>query len=110
MGADGADGMLAMHNSGAVTIAQYEETCVVYGMPKEAFARAVSIAFYRSIKSHSPRLSLLTLDVATLDKRHSQSAKPGKLTSAKPQTKRASDPQRPLTLNDDKHTEQSCIQ
>ncbi len=39
MGADGADGMLAMHNSGAITIAQDEETCVVYGMPKEAVAR-----------------------------------------------------------------------
>ncbi len=39
MGADGADGMLAMHNSGAVTIAQNEESCVVYGMPKEAVAR-----------------------------------------------------------------------
>ncbi len=39
MGADGADGMLAMKTSGAVTIAQSEDTCVVYGMPKEAVAR-----------------------------------------------------------------------
>ncbi len=36
MGADGARGMLAMHEQGAVTIAQDEQTCVVYGMPKEA--------------------------------------------------------------------------
>lgn len=36
MGDDGARGMLEMHGSGALTIAQDEETCVVYGMPKEA--------------------------------------------------------------------------
>jgi two-component system, chemotaxis family, protein-glutamate methylesterase/glutaminase len=36
MGKDGAKGMLAMHDSGAKTIAQDEETCVVFGMPKEA--------------------------------------------------------------------------
>ncbi len=36
MGADGARGLLAMHEQGAVTIAQDERTCVVYGMPKEA--------------------------------------------------------------------------
>lgn len=36
MGDDGADGMLAMRQAGATTIAQDESTCVVYGMPKEA--------------------------------------------------------------------------
>jgi two-component system chemotaxis response regulator CheB len=36
MGADGAKGMLAMREAGAYTIAQNEETCVVYGMPREA--------------------------------------------------------------------------
>ena len=36
MGSDGAEGMLALHNSGASTIAQDESSCVVYGMPKEA--------------------------------------------------------------------------
>ena len=39
MGADGADGLLAMKNAGAKTIAQDEQTCVVFGMPKEAIAR-----------------------------------------------------------------------
>lgn len=39
MGADGADGMLAMHRAGAFTIAQDESTSVVFGMPKEAIAR-----------------------------------------------------------------------
>lgn len=36
MGADGAKGLLKMHNRGAYTIAQDEESCVVFGMPKEA--------------------------------------------------------------------------
>lgn len=38
MGADGAQGMLEMKQNGAVTFAQDEATCVVYGMPKEAVA------------------------------------------------------------------------
>jgi len=36
MGADGARGMLLMHNAGAKTIGQDKESCVVYGMPKVA--------------------------------------------------------------------------
>ena len=36
MGADGADGMLALKNAGAETIAQDEHSCVVFGMPREA--------------------------------------------------------------------------
>ncbi len=36
MGADGASGLLDMKNAGASTIAQDENTCVVFGMPKEA--------------------------------------------------------------------------
>ena len=36
MGADGAQGMLRMKEAGAKTIAQNEESCVVFGMPKEA--------------------------------------------------------------------------
>lgn len=36
MGADGAAGLLEMRRAGAGTIAQNEETCVVYGMPREA--------------------------------------------------------------------------
>jgi two-component system chemotaxis response regulator CheB len=38
MGDDGARGLLEMKNAGAATIAQNEETCVVFGMPKEAIA------------------------------------------------------------------------
>ncbi len=36
MGADGAKGLLAMREAGAYTVAQNEDTCVVYGMPREA--------------------------------------------------------------------------
>jgi two-component system, chemotaxis family, protein-glutamate methylesterase/glutaminase len=36
MGDDGARGMKQLHDQGARTIAQDEETCVVFGMPKEA--------------------------------------------------------------------------
>ena len=36
MGADGARGLLTMRENGARTIAQDEESSVVFGMPKEA--------------------------------------------------------------------------
>lgn len=39
MGCDGADGLLALRQAGAVTIAEDEQSCVVFGMPKEAIAR-----------------------------------------------------------------------
>lgn len=38
MGKDGAAGMKKLRDQGAHTIAQNEQTCVVYGMPKEAVA------------------------------------------------------------------------
>jgi two-component system chemotaxis response regulator CheB len=36
MGRDGAAGLLAMRQAGALTVAQSEESCVVFGMPGEA--------------------------------------------------------------------------
>jgi len=36
MGDDGARGMKVLHDGGARTVAQNEESCVVFGMPKEA--------------------------------------------------------------------------
>ncbi len=36
MGADGAQGLLAMRHAGARTVAQDEDSCVVFGMPREA--------------------------------------------------------------------------
>lgn len=39
MGSDGADGMLAMRQAGARTMAQDEATSIVFGMPKVAYER-----------------------------------------------------------------------
>jgi len=39
IGDDGADGMVALKRAGAYTIAESEETAIVYGMPKEAYVR-----------------------------------------------------------------------
>lgn len=36
IGRDGAEGLLQMHEAGAYTLGQNEESCVVYGMPREA--------------------------------------------------------------------------
>lgn len=44
MGQDGANGLLRMRQTGAITIGQNEKTCVVYGMPRVAFEKgAVAI-------------------------------------------------------------------
>lgn len=37
MGADGAKGLLSLKKAGAYTIGQNKDTCVVYGMPMEAY-------------------------------------------------------------------------
>ena len=50
MGDDGAAGLLEMRNAGARTIAQDEESCVVYGMPKEAVQRG---AVEKSVPLHA---------------------------------------------------------
>lgn len=50
MGKDGANGLLKMKEAGAFTIGQDKETCVVYGMPMEAFkigAVTVQAPLYR---------------------------------------------------------------
>jgi two-component system chemotaxis response regulator CheB len=39
MGDDGAAGLMEMRTAGAHTLAQDEESCVVFGMPKEAIKR-----------------------------------------------------------------------
>jgi two-component system chemotaxis response regulator CheB len=36
MGRDGADGLRRLRDAGALTVAQDEATCIVYGMPREA--------------------------------------------------------------------------
>ena len=39
MGHDGAEGMLEMRRAGARTMAQDEQSCIVFGMPKCAYDR-----------------------------------------------------------------------
>ena len=41
MGSDGAIGMQAVRRAGGTTIAEHEQTCVVYGMPKAAIGLGV---------------------------------------------------------------------
>ena len=43
MGTDGADGMVALRQAGAETIAEDEQSCVVFGMPREAIARGGAV-------------------------------------------------------------------
>ena len=42
IGKDGADGMLAISKAGGFTIAQNEESCIVFGMPGEAIIRGAA--------------------------------------------------------------------
>ncbi|MDB5800302.1 MAG: chemotaxis response regulator protein-glutamate methylesterase [Rhodocyclales bacterium] len=51
MGKDGAQGMLAMRQAGAWTVAQDQDTCVVWGMPREAMliGGAQEVAALKSI-------------------------------------------------------------
>lgn len=64
MGADGADGMLRLRNAGGSTVAQNEETCVVFGMPREAIRRGAVqhvlplSGISRHIESHADRMAL----------------------------------------------------
>jgi two-component system, chemotaxis family, protein-glutamate methylesterase/glutaminase len=41
---DGAGGLLEMREAGALTIAQNEATCTVFGMPREAIRRGAAKA------------------------------------------------------------------
>ena len=55
MGRDGAAGMLEMRNAGAWTIGQDQESCVVYGMPREA-AQIGAVAEVASLMDVPARL------------------------------------------------------
>jgi two-component system chemotaxis response regulator CheB len=59
MGVDGAEGLLEMRRRGAPTIAQDEESSIVFGMPREAIARGAS-----SLVAPLRRIPGLILEVA----------------------------------------------
>jgi two-component system chemotaxis response regulator CheB len=42
MGSDGSKGLIQMKNNGSIVIAQNEETCTVYGMPKEPIESGIA--------------------------------------------------------------------
>lgn len=58
MGDDGAKGMLEMKNAGAYTVAQDEQSCVVFGMPKEAvkLAAVTKVVPLHEIAQHVVKL------------------------------------------------------
>lgn len=59
MGADGAAGLLKMKEAGAKTVAQDEDSCVVFGMPKEAIKLGAADAVVPLQKIPATILSLL---------------------------------------------------
>jgi two-component system chemotaxis response regulator CheB len=42
MGADGAEGLLEVRRAGGLTLAQSEESCAVFGMPREAVRKGAA--------------------------------------------------------------------
>lgn len=55
MGADGASGMRAMRDAGAITIAQDERSCIVFGMPKAAIEQG-GVTHVVSLTDMAPRV------------------------------------------------------
>ncbi len=58
MGRDGAAGLLALRQSGAITLGQDEASSVVYGMPRAAF-EAGAVASQLSLEKIGPELMRL---------------------------------------------------
>lgn len=68
MGADGAVGMRALYDSGAITIAQDEASSVVFGMPKEAIALGAVQQIVPLDGIAQTLTSLIALQVGNLEK------------------------------------------
>jgi two-component system chemotaxis response regulator CheB len=71
MGEDGAEGLGAIKNCGGLTIAQAEESCVVYGMPRVAVERG-----------HAMRVVALEALANTLHAQCTNAAKPSRRIAA----------------------------
>ena len=67
MGKDGAKGMLELRSLGVRTIAQDEESCVVFGMPKEAIAIGAA-EYIEPIANIAERIVALTKEKNTIKK------------------------------------------
>jgi two-component system chemotaxis response regulator CheB len=65
MGRDGVEGMLAIAQTGGTTIAQDEESSIVFGMPKEAIAANAARYVLPLPKIASALLKLLNQDTGT---------------------------------------------
>jgi two-component system chemotaxis response regulator CheB len=68
MGDDGAGGLLEMRESGALTIAQDEATCIVFGMPREAIRRGAArfvLPLERIAQAAHPSSGLAGIDSGT---------------------------------------------
>lgn len=55
MGNDGATGLYEMHTAGAITFAQDEASCAVFGMPREAIGRG-GVQFVHSLGAIAPAI------------------------------------------------------
>jgi two-component system chemotaxis response regulator CheB len=66
MGSDGATGLLSLLQNGAETIAQDEQSCVVFGMPREAIrlGAAQSVLPLTQIASRIERFAARTSAVS----------------------------------------------
>ncbi|CAG0935606.1 Protein-glutamate methylesterase/protein-glutamine glutaminase [Thermoflexales bacterium] len=59
MGDDGVDGLVELHTAGGITVAQDEDSCIVYGMPREAVIRQ-AIDHVLALEQVAPTLSRWT--------------------------------------------------
>jgi two-component system chemotaxis response regulator CheB len=74
MGTDGADGMLAMRQAGARTIAQDEATSVVFGMPKAAYERG-GVEYVLPLQEIPEAICELLAEKGSNSRRENQSAR-----------------------------------
>ena len=64
MGSDGAKGLLAMRNGGALTISEHQSTCIVYGMPKAAEDIGASVKVIKLQNIPREIIKALTVDAS----------------------------------------------
>ncbi len=78
MGRDGASGMGSLNDAGALTIAQSEDTCVVFGMPKAAI-QAGSVTLTLNLSDIGETVALSARRPANNRPRSPQRTQPGQV-------------------------------